>query len=297
MKNEEAKEITIKSSENSSTGEIVLFQPNDNVHLEVFVNNETVWLTQQQIADLFGVKQPAVSKHLKNIFASGELEPNSVYSILEYTANDGKIYNTQFYNLDAILSIGYRVNSMNATKFRIWANKILKDYILKGYAINQRFERIEQHISQTDLVVAEHGNKIDFFVRSALPPVEGIFYDGQVFDAYAFVADLVRSAKKSIVLIDNYVDESVLLLLSKRLAGVEATIYTSQISVQLQLDLQRHNAQYPSIELREFTKSHDRFLIVDNTVYHIGASLKDLGKKWFAFCKMDINANLLLGNL
>ena len=171
--------------------EIVLYQPNDAVHLEVRMSNESVWLTQSQIALLFGVGQSAISKHLNNIFKSGELDESSVYSILEYTAADGKTYRTKFYNLDAILSVGYRVNSINATMFRKWANNVLKDYLLKGYSVNQRFERLEQRVSKTE-------EKIDFFVRTALPPVEGIFFDGQIFEAYTFVSDLVRSAKSRI---------------------------------------------------------------------------------------------------
>ena len=249
--------------------------------------NESVWLTQTQIAMLFGVGQPAISKHLNNIFKSGELDENSVYSILEYTATDGKVYKTKFYNLDAILSVGYRVNSINATMFRKWANQVLKDYLLRGYAINQRVARLEEK-------VAEHDKKIDFFVRTSLPPVEGIFFDGQIFDAYTFVSDLIRSAKNRVVLFDNYLDDSVLALMDKRPAGVAAQIYTRSISSQLALDLQRHNAQYTPIAINEFQNAHDRFLCIDDTVYHIGASLKDLGKKWFAFSRMEVDTNALL---
>ena len=270
--------------------EIVLYQPNDTIHLEVRMVNESVWLTQSQIALLFGVKQPAISKHLNNIFKSGELDENSVHSILEYTAADGKLYKTQFYNLDAILSVGYRVNSINATMFRKWANSVLKEHLLKGYSINQRFERLEHRMSHAE-------EKIDFFVRTALPPVEGIFYDGQIFDAYTFVSDLIRSAKRRIVLFDNYVDDTVLTLLDKRADGVAAQIYTRSITQQLALDLQRHNEQYQPIAIDEFQNAHDRFLCIDDTVYHIGASLKDLGKKWFAFSKMEINADALLARM
>ena len=270
--------------------EIVLYQPNDAVHLEVRMTNESVWLTQSQIALLFGIGQPAISKHLNNIFKSGELDESSVHSILEYTAADGKIYKTKFYNLDAILSVGYRVNSINATMFRKWANNVLKDYLLKGYSVNQRFERLEQRVSKTE-------EKIDFFVRTALPPVEGIFFDGQIFDAYTFVSDLVRSAKSRIILFDNYVDDTVLTLLDKRADGVSAQIYTRNITQQLTLDLQRHNAQYRPIAIDEFPNAHDRFLCIDDTVYHIGASLKDLGKKWFAFSKMEVGTEGLLGKL
>ena len=232
--------------------EIVLYQPNDAVHLEVRMANESVWLTQPQIALLFGVQRPAITKHLRNIFKSGELDEFSVSSILEHTASDGKTYQTQFYNLDAILSVGYRVNSINATMFRKWANNVLKDYLLKGYTVNQRFERLEQRVSKTE-------EKIDFFVRMALPPVEGIFFDGQIFDAYIFVSDLVRSAKSRIILFDNYVDDTVLTLLDKRADGVSAQIYTRNLTQQLALDLQRHNAQYRPIAIDAFQNAHDRF--------------------------------------
>lgn len=269
-------------------GEIILYQPDEAVKLEVRLEDETVWLTQEQIADLFGTKRPAITKHLNNIYKSGELDIDSTCSILEHMGNDGKQrYTTKYYNLDAILSIGYRVNSKNATLFRKWANSVLKDYLLKGYSINKRLSELER-------TVAQHTEKIDFFVRTALPPVEGIFYNGQIFDAYKFATDLVKSARRSIVLIDNYVDETVLLMLSKRSVGVSATIYTQRITQQLQLDLDRHNSQYPPIDIRTYRDSHDRFLIVDETdVYHIGASLKDLGKKMFAFSKLDISAAVI----
>lgn len=269
-------------------GEIILYQPDEAVKLEVRLEDETVWLTQEQIADLFGTKRPAITKHLNNIYKSGELDIDSTCSILEHMGNDGKQrYTTKYYNLDAILSIGYRVNSKNATLFRKWANSVLKDYLLKGYSINKRLSELER-------TVAQHTEKIDFFVRTALPPVEGIFYNGQIFDAYKFATDLVKSARRSIVLIDNYVDETVLLMLSKRSIGVSATIYTQRITQQLQLDLDRHNSQYPPIDIRTYRDSHDRFLIVDETdVYHIGASLKDLGKKMFAFSKLDIPAAVI----
>ncbi len=260
--------------------EIVLYQPNDAIHLEVRMAKESVWLTQPQIAMLFGVQRPAITKHLRNIFKSGELEEASVSSILEHTATDGKTYQTQFYNLDAILSVGYRVNSINATMFRKWANNVLKEYLLRGYAINQRFERLEQRVTKTE-------EKIDFFVRTSLPPVEGIFFDGQIYDAYTLVSKLVRSAKQRIILIDNYIDESVLTLLDKRSEGVTAEIYTNHIGQQLQLDIQRHNSQYPPIPVHSMTSSHDRFLLIDNEVYHVGASIKDLGKRWFAIMKMQ----------
>ena len=205
---------------------------------------------------------------------------------------------TKYYNLDAILSVGYRVNSKNATLFRQWANKVLKEYLLKGHAVNQRLSNLENRVNSKFLEHEQHLNridsKIDFFVRTSLPPVEGVFYDGQIFDAYKFATDLIRSARQSILLVDNYVDESVLLMLSKRNAGVKADIYTQAVSRQLQLDLQKHNSQYPPISIHTYKKCHDRFLIIDGTdVWHIGSSLKDLGKKMFAFSRLDIPATAI----
>ena len=276
----------------SQDNEIILYQPNSTIKLEVRLENETVWLTQQQIADLFGVKQPALSKHLKNIFESGELIETSVHSILEYTATDGKSYKTKFYNLDAILSVGYRVNSRNATLFRQWANKVLKEYLLRGYSINQRLmhmeSRIDHRLSEHDNQIKELSNRMDFFVRTSLPPKEGIIYDGQIFDAYNLMCDLIRSAKNRIIVVDNYIDDSVFVQLDKRAPEVSATIFTPSISRTLRQDLERHNAQYAPIEIKTFRRAHDRFLIIDDTVYHVGASFKDLGKKLTAFSKMEI---------
>lgn len=279
-------------------GEIILYQPDESVRMEVRIEDETVWLTQAQIAELFETKRQAITKHLKNIFQSGELNENSVCSILELTASDGKSYKTKTYNLDAIISVGYRVNSKNATLFRRWASQVLKDYLLKGHVINQRISNLEQRVDAKflsyDMQLTKLNEKVDFFVRTSLPPVEGIFFDGQIFDAYAFATNLIKSAKNSLILIDNYIDESTLLMLSKRTTGVDATIYTQRITPQLQLDLTRHNNQYPPINIRTYRQAHDRFLIIDQSdVYHIGASLKDLGKKLFAFSKMDIPASIL----
>ncbi len=291
------KETSLNVNEVSAKeqNQIILYRPNDTISLEVRLENDTVWLTQAQIANLFGVGQPAISKHLKNIFTSEELDINSVYSILEYTAKDGKIYNTGFYNLDAILSIGYRVNSKNATLFRQWANKVLKEYLLRGHALNYKFELIEEQLKEHRAILDKHEDKIDFFVRTSLPPIEGIFHNGQIFDAYKFATDLIKSANKSLVLIDNYIDESVLLMLSKRKSGVTADIYTYPISQTLRQDLQKHNRQYSPINIHNHSTSHDRFLIIDDTeVYHIGASLKDLGKKLFAFSKLNIPPSTIL---
>ncbi len=273
--------------------EIVLYQPDELVKLEVRLEEETVWLTQAQISQLFGCSTDNVGLHLKNIYHEQELDKNSTTEIFSVVRSEGNRMvrrNVQHYNLDAILSVGYRVNSRNATLFRQWANKVLKEYLLKGYSVNQRVERLEYRMTEAE-------NKIDFFVRTSLPPVQGIFYDGQVFDAYTFASNLIRSAKKSIVLVDNYIDDSVLLLLDKRRAGVQATIYTKSVDAKLKLDIDRHNKQYKPIEIRKFDRSHDRFLMIDNGVYHIGASLKDLGRKWFAFCKMETTAEEILKRL
>ena len=279
-------------------GEIILYQPDESVKMEVRIEDETVWLTQAQIAELFETKRQAITKHLKNIFQSGELDENSVCSILELTASDGKSYKTKTYNLDAIISVGYRVNSKNATLFRRWASQVLKDYLLKGYAINQHLNNLEQKVDAKflsyDMQLAKLNKRVDFFVRTSLPPVEGIFFEGQIFDAYAFATSLIKSAKSSLILIDNYVDEKTLLMLSKRTTGINATIYTQRITPQLQLDLSQHNHQYPPINIRTYHQAHDRFLIIDNSdIYHIGASLKDLGKKLFAFSKMEIPASVV----
>ena len=275
-------------------GEIILYQPDEAVKLEVRLENETVWLTQAQLVELFQSSKANISEHIKNIYEQGELEENSTVRDFRTVRQEGKrqvVRNISYYNLDAIISIGFRVNSKRGILFRQWANKVLKDYLLKGYSINRRISELEQTVS-------EHSKKIDFFVRTSLPPVEDIFFDGQIFDAYKFASDLIKSARHSLVLIDNYVDESVLLMLSKRQPGVTATVYTQRITQQLQIDLDRYNSQYPPIAIRTYRDSHDRFLIVDETdVYHIGASLKDLGKKMFAFSKMEIPASMIISLL
>lgn len=271
-------------------GEIILYQPDSEVKLEVRLEEETVWLTQAQIVELFQSSKANISEHIKNIYEQEELEESATVRDFRTVRQEGKrqvVRNLTYYNLDAIISIGFRVNSKRGIQFRQWANKVLKEFLLKGYSINRRLSELEH-------TVAEHSKQIDFFVRTSLPPVEGIFYDGQLFDAYKFAADLIRSAQKSLLLIDNYVDESALLMLSKRNSRVKADIYTQTISRQLQLDLERHNRQYPPIEVHIYQRSHDRFLIIDGTdVYHIGASLKDLSKKMFAFSKLEIPATAI----
>lgn len=272
-------------------GEIILYQSEDSTQIEVRIEDETVWLSQAQMVDLFKSTKQNVSLHINNIFKEGELNRDSVVKLSLTTASDSKTYKTTFYNLDVIISVGYRIKSKRGTQFRIWANRILKDYLLKGYAVHQRIDRIEQKIFEHDL-------KFDLLIKTSLPPNEGIFYDGQIFDAWKFAADLVKSANKSLVLIDNYIDESVLHLLSKRNKGVKAEIYTARISKELQLDIDKFNAQFEPVRVKIFSKSHDRFLIIDGQrVYHIGASLKDLAKKWFAFSKIELDATEMMKKL
>ena len=280
--------------------EIILYQPDDKVKLEVRLDNDTVWLTQQQMTMLFETTKQNVSLHINNIFKEKELSPDStVKDYLTVQQEGDRIIKRiqKYYNLDVIISVGYRVKSKRGTQFRIWANSVLKDYLLKGYALNHRLVTIENRLESQQKMLAEHSEKIDFFVRTALPPVEGIFYDGQMLEPFGFINGLIRSAKNSIVLIDNYVDETILLRLAERAQGVAATIYTRQTSPSFQVALTQHNTQYQPIAVRLFTSSHDRFLIIDDDVYHIGASLKDLGKKWFAFCKMQLQASEILQRL
>jgi len=280
-------------------GEIIIYQPdNESAMLEVRIEDETVWLTQSQMSELFQTTRNNITLHITNIFKEEELEEEAVCKDSLLTAKDGKKYNTKLYCLDVIISVGYRVKSLRGTQFRIWANRILKNYLLKGYVIHQQFEHIENKLKQHDKTLLEHDQKFDLLIKTNLPATEGIFFEGQIFDAYQFASDIIKSATKTIVLIDNYVDDSVLTLLSKRNSEVAATIYTASISKQLKLDLKRFNAQYPTVEVKTFTKSHDRFLIIDHvTVYHIGASLKDLGKKWFAFSKIELDAMEMINKL
>ncbi len=279
---------TYKDSIPENTGEIVVYQPDEITRLEVRIKEETVWLTQSQMSDLFGRDRTVITKHIHNIFTEQELDEKSNVHFLHFAHSDKPI---KLFSLDVIISVGYRVKSTQGTKFRQWANKIIKEYLLKGYCINPRLTAIERRLD-------DHEKKIDFFIQSSLPPKQGIFFDGQIYDAYAFVADLVRKAVRRIVLIDNYIDDTVLTMLTKRAAGVEVVVYTAKISKQLQLDIDKHNAQYPQIEVRTFSKAHDRFLIIDNTVYLVGASIKDLGKKWFGFTLMEnTDAEELLGRM
>lgn len=284
-------EVSVKEQ-----NQIILYQPNDTIKLEVRLENETVWLTANQMSVLFNRDEKTIRKHINNVFYEDEV---SQINNTHFLRVDGVKQPVAFYTLDVVISVGYRVKSKQGVIFRQWANKVLKEYLLRGYAVNQRFETLENKMdkkfAEQDAKIEHLNKQVDFFVRTSLPPVEGVFHNGQIFDAYKFATDLIKSAKKSLILIDNYVDESVLLMLSKRNQGVTAKIYTSQITQQLNLDLQRHHTQYPTIQLVRHTTSHDRFLIIDDTeVYHIGASLKDLGKKLFAFSKLNIEPSAII---
>ncbi|HNX07594.1 MAG TPA: RhuM family protein [Bacteroidales bacterium] len=278
--------------------EIIIYQADEaSTRLEVRIGEETVWLNRQQISTLFDRDVKTIGKHINNVFDEGELEKSSTVANFATVQNEGgreveRII--EYYNLDVIISVGYRVKSKRGTQFRIWANKVLKDYLLKGYVANQRFERIEHDVHNIKHKLVE----IDLQIKTSLPKKEGIYFDGQMFDAYVFATNLIKRANYSIILIDNYIDESVLLMLSKRQKGVKVTIYTSALTKEAKLDLNKYNSQYPDIEIKQFAKSHDRFLIIDDkTIYHIGASLKDLGKKWFSFSIINIEVEYILKRL
>ena len=270
-------------------GEIVVYQPDEVTRLEVRLEYETVWLNRSQLALLFGRDVKTIGKHVNNALKEELKSFPTIAKFATVQKEGGRLVEREieYYNLDMVISVGYRVKSDQGILFRRWATTVLKEYMIKGYTVNQRLNKIEEKLN-------EHDKKIDFFVRTSLPPVEGVFYDGQIFDAYVFATDLIRSAKISIILIDNYIDESVLLMLSKRQEGVAAEIRTGRLTETLKQDLVRHNAQYPPITLTETHNIHDRFLIVDDDVYHIGASLKDLGKKLFAFSRMSVPKDILI---
>lgn len=268
--------------------EILLYQSNElTERIEVRLENETVWLNRQQLALLFGRDIKTIGKHINNVFTEGELQKTSTvanFATVEIEGDRKVERIIEFYNLDVIISVGYRVKSKQGTQFRIWATNVLRDYLLKGYALNQRGNRIENQIEE----LTEKVDEISLQIKSSELPTQGVFFDGQVFDAYELASKIIRSAKNSIILIDNYIDETTLTHLTKKSNNVKLLLLTRNISKQLQLDVQKANEQYENFEIRLFSKSHDRFLIIDNKeVYHLGASLKDLGKKWFAFSKMD----------
>ena len=292
-------------------GEVILYQPDETISLEVRVEDDTVWLTQQQMAVLFQTTKNNITLHVGNVYKEEELLPESTSKeslLVRMEGNRQVTRKRNLYNLDVIISVGYRVKSKRGTQFRQWANKVLKDYMLRGYAINQQLLNMQRNfdaklgdqqeqIKQIESTLADHQEKIDFFVRTSIPPVEGIFYDGQIFDAYVQISDLIKQAKKRIVLIDNYIDEVTLTLLNKRKANVDAVIYTRPLSQQQQLDVQRNNQQYPPIAVNICKRNHDRFLIIDDEVYAFGASLKDAGKRLFAYIKMNETSATELLNL
>ena len=278
--------------------EIILYRPNEAAeHIEVRIDNETVWLSLNQISSLFDRDKSVISRHLRNIYKEGELlEEATVAKNATVQFESGRTVKRtiDYYNLDAIISVGYRVNSKQGTQFRIWATTILREYLLKGFAINQRVDRIENNLEN----LSKEVSKISLQLKTSNLPNQGIFFDGQIYDAYELMSKIIRSATNEIILIDNYIDETVLTHLSKRAENVKAIIFTKSISKVLQLDLERHNSQYQPIQIKELRDSHDRFLIIDQKeLYHIGASLKDLGKKWFAFSKLNAFLPDVLGKI
>ena len=265
--------------------EIIIYQSDElTERIEVIMEDESIWLNRNQIALLFGRDIKTIGKHIKNAL-NEELKGISVVANFATTASDGKVYRMEYFNLEMVISIGYRVKSNRGTQFRIWANQVLKDYLIKGYTVNNRMNRLEGHVE----ILKDKVQQIDLQIQSKLIPTQGIFFQGQVFDAYELTSRIIRSAKKSIVLIDNYIEESTLVHLSKKEKNVGVTLLSKDKSAQFDLDLKKANAQYGNFTWQQFDKSHDRFLIIDqNEVYHLGASLKDLGKKWFAFSKLDV---------
>lgn len=283
------------SMESQIVNEIIIYQPDESLKLDVRVEDETVWLSQIQMAELFQTSKQNISLHISNVYKEGELlQDSTVKEYLTVQTEGNRLVNRRvlFYNLDVIISVGYRVKSIRGTQFRQWANRIIKEYLIRGYSINHRImlleDKVDRRFSEYDQMLTDLNQKVDFVVNTSIQPREGILFDGQIFDAYILVAGLIKSANHRIVIIDNYIDDSVLVQLSKRLPNVEVDIYCGQISRQLKQDVERHNAQYPGVSLHQYHKAHDRFMIVDEDVYHIGASLKDLGKKLFAFSKMEI---------
>ena len=282
--------------------ELVIYQVNDDVKIEVVLNDDTVWLSQSQIVQLFQSSKANISEHIKSIYQQNELDRDSTvrnFRTVRVEGNREVFRNITYYNLDVIISVGFRVNTKIGIHFRQWANNILKNNLLKGYSINQRIDYIENKFDNKlynhDVQLKKINEQINYFVQKSIPPVQGVFYSGEIFEAYKFMTDLIKMAHKSIIVIDNYIDESVLTMLDKRNDGVSATIYTEKISNQLKLDIDRHNKQYSVIEIKTVKDIHDRFVIIDKEdVFHIGASIKDLGKKLFAFSKLNLSVDVLL---
>lgn len=263
-------------------GELVIYQVNDDVKIEVVLNDDTVWLSQSQIVQLFQSSKANISEHIKSIYQQNELDRDSTvrnFRTVRVEGNREVFRNITYYNLDVIISVGFRVNTKIGIHFRQWANNILKNNLLKGYSINQRIDYIENKFDNKlynhDVQLKEINEQINYFVQKSMPPVQGVFYGGEIFEAYKFMSNLIKIANESIIVVDNYIDESVLTMLDKRKDGIVATIYTDKISNQLKLDLERHNKQYSAIEIQTVKDIHDRFVIIDNEdVFHIGHRLK-----------------------
>ena len=287
----------------ASENQIIVYQPNETVRLDVRLENETVWLTQARLGVLFGVDRTVVNRHIHNIYKTGELEESATCAKIAQVQNEGGRSITRivpFYNLDMIIAVGYRVNSLQATRFRQWATRVLKEYLLRGYSVNARLsqleDKVDRRLAKHERDIIELKNKVDFFVQTETPPLQGVFYDGQLWDARALVLKLIQSAKRSLILIDNWATAETLDLFTKKRKGVKVTIITSEHYDKKHVphrkisdaDIATFNAQYPRLAVRYNETFHDRFLIVDDKeLYLIGASLKDLGKKCFGFTKMD----------
>ena len=293
------------SNTESNKGEIILYQPNESLKLEVQIENETVWLTQQQMAELFQTTKQNVSLHVNNIFKEEELPQISVVKESLTTAADGKKYKTKYYNLDVIISVGYRVKSQRGTQFRIWATQTLKEHLLRGYSINRQLvalqERTDERFSKIEQRLDEHQQQIDFFIRTNLPPHEGCVFEGHLLEGREVAEQIIKSAKSEVILIDTYVGPDTLHILEARMPNVKATIYTEKVGNNIQTLQRDHDAEYGEsrhIEIFQYkTNFHDRFLIIDDTVYHFGASLKDLGKRLFAFDIIHLPKDLIMGEV
>ena len=299
-------------SVNEVQGEVIFYQPDNTMRLEVRLEDETVWLTQQQMVTLFQSSKANVSEHIRNIYDQGELEQEATVRNFRTVRKEGnRMVNRTltYYNLDAIISVGFRVNTKRGIMFRQWANRTLKEYLLRGYAFHQqmiamqrqidvRLEEQNERLSAVENHLHEHDQKFDMIVKTPELPNEGVFFDGQIFDAFKLVMQLIKSAEHRIILIDNYINEDILTMFDQRANGVTACIYTARIDSAMQLAIQRHDAQYDPIPVNVFRMSHDRWLIIDDKVYHFGASLKDLGKKWFGVSLyQDITPEELLSKI
>ena len=277
--------------------EIVLYQPDATIQLEVRLQDETVWLSQQQMAELFGTDRTSVLRHIHNIYKTHELEEAATCAKIAQVRIEGNRQvrrEVPFYNLDMIISVGYRVNSIRGTQFRQWANKVLKDYMLKGYAVNQRLLNIENQLALQQKQLADHEEKIDFFVRTSLPPIEQVFFGGEFFAARALLESLIKTAQKRVIIIDAYADAATFEMLDVRAKGVTADIYSDSEYKSLR-DMHNTTKGVQPVNTHKWsTPSHDRWLIIDDSLYHCGHSLKDMGKKLSAITLMGTNPETIL---